>query len=67
MESANALRALDKAISQLNDYEQYVRDHGYTSLGKLLEGAAKSKKSKLPVLYNVPPLQWVTPPGSRAA
>lgn len=57
----NALRALDKAVSQLNDYEQHAKDLGYTSLRKLLEGAAKTKKSRLPALYDVAPPQWVQP------
>ena len=57
----NALRALDKAVSQLNDYEQHAKDLGYTSLGKLLEGAAKTKKSRLPALYDVAPLEWIKP------
>lgn len=57
----NAERAVDKALSRLNSYEERAKDLGYTSLGKLLEGVGKTKQTRLPDLYDTVPPDWVQP------
>ena len=54
---ATAVEATLEAYAEL---ERKSKELGYTSLAVALKAVGQQKKTNLPPLYNVPPLQWVT-------
>ena len=57
----NNVRSIQKELRHLYELRARAREAGYTSLAVALKAVGQQKKTNLPPLYNVPPLQWVTP------
>ncbi len=54
-------KAVEATLEAYAELERKSKELGYTSLAVALKAVGQQKKSNLPPLYNVPPLQWVTP------